>query len=91
MHAYNIAKFIDELIEHEETFDFHFLEWVRCAFTTMCLMEKIDSDTKICDELITELYNSMDDRSCSHCVFEINDFDELTLEKFYNYMVKYIV
>ena len=90
MHAENIAKFIDNLIEHDETFDFRFLEWVRCAFTTLCLMENIDSDTYVCDTLIMEMYNDIEDRSCVDITTRY-EFDNMTFNDFYNYMVEYMV
>lgn len=84
MHADNIAKFIDELIEHEENFDWKFFIWLRSAFTTLCLMEHIDSDTKICDTLIIEMYEDIGEHILAECDFK--DFDE-----FYNYMVEDII
>lgn len=90
MHAENIARFIDNLIEHDELLDMKFLEWLRCAFTTLCLMENIDSDTYVCDTLITEMYNDIDNRSCADITTKY-EFDNMTLDDFYNYMVEYIV
>lgn len=84
MHADNIAKFIDELIEHEENFDWKFFTWLRSAFTTLCLMEHIDSDTKICDALMIEMYEDIGEHILAECDFK--DFDE-----FYNYMVEDII
>lgn len=52
----------------------------RSIFTTICLCCNIDADTAICDQLLSELYQTTDIQSA-----------DVSREEFENFMLEYIV
>lgn len=52
----------------------------RSIFTTICLCCNIDADTAICNQMLTELYQTADVQSL-----------DVSREEFENFMLEYIV
>lgn len=52
----------------------------RSIFTTICLYCNIDADTAMCDQMLTELYQTADVQSL-----------DVNREEFENFMLEYIV
>ena len=80
----NIYDFIYYYVAKEEYFDNKFLEHLRCMFTTIALMENFESDTMQCDIIMKRIYNQI-------CDIKPLFYMTMNYEKFYNYMVEYIV
>ena len=82
----------NELIEYLKNFliqndwcEKYTKEQARAIFTTICLTQNIDADTKKCDEILMYVYDASD-------IVEVLDFDELAaFGSFVNYMVSLIV
>lgn len=79
-----IYDFIYYYVAKEEYFDNRFLEHLRCMFTTIALMENFESDTALCDITMNKMYNQI-------CNIKPWFNHTMDYEKFYNYMVEYIV
>lgn len=76
-----ILKYLEQFIKQSDCWDNHYARQTRAIFTTLCLIGNIDADTKVCDDILSRLY----EMRVSACE------TEETYEDFENFMLELIV
>ena len=75
-----ILKYLNQFLIQENWLDENVPEQARALFTSWCLMEYIDADTRKCDETLLMLYDNADLESV-----------DITYDEFENFMIGLIV
>lgn len=75
-----ILKYLNQFLIQENWLDENVPEQARALFTSWCLMEDIDADTRKCDETLLMLYDNADLESV-----------DITYDEFENFMIGLIV
>lgn len=75
-----ILKYLNQFLIQESWLDENVPEQARALFTSWCLMEDIDADTRKCDETLLMLYDNADLESV-----------DITYDEFENFMIGLIV
>lgn len=75
-----ILKYLNQFLIQENWLDENVSEQARALFTSWCLMEDIDADTRKCDESLLMLYDNAALKSI-----------DITYDEFENFMIGLIV
>lgn len=75
-----ILKYLNQFLIQENWLDENVPDQARALFTSWCLMEDIDADTRKCDETLLMLYDNADLESV-----------DITYDEFENFMIGLIV
>lgn len=76
----DILKYLKSFLIESYWLDANVPEQARAIFTTWCMMNNIDADTKACDDALAELYKSA-------CIEDV----DVSYDNFCNYMIALIV
>lgn len=76
----DILKFLKSFLIESFWLDEGVSKQARAIFTTWCMMNNIDADTKACDDALAELYKSA-------CIEDV----DVSYDNFCNYMIALIV
>lgn len=75
-----VLEYLREFLIQSYWLDENVPEQARALFTSWCLMENVDADTKKCDTMLLMLYDNADLESV-----------DITYDKFKNFMVGLII